>query len=860
MNYHDKTKEELIKELQELRIEHDSFNSLYKKEFAKFKNAEDNLRESEEKYRQITESMSDAVWTSDMNLNLTYSSPSSEKLFGIPVNTHMNRTIEERITPNSLLQIKAILAEELEKDKDPNVDKNRTRLIEAEHQRADGSIIWISIHVSFLRDNVGTVIGFQGITRDISDRKQSEEALRASEEKYRLFFENSPLGLLSFDNHGTIIACNDIFVEIIGSSREKLIGLNMLNLPDTRLVLCVQQALNGSSELYEDEYHSVTANKITPVRVLFAPIRIGDGKIQGGVGIIEDITARKQANEAQRRSEDRHRAIIQTAMDGFWLADLHGNLKEVNKTYCRMSGYELPELLNMNISDIEVLETISDVESHIKSIVQYGELRFESKHRRKDGSVFDVEINVQYQATDGGLIVAFIKDITERKHSETVIRESEEKLRDLFETMPNGYYRSTPDGYFVDVNPAFIKMLGYKNREELLKVYIPTDIYVQSSERDDFQEQNIDFTNKMEEYRLKTKDGRIIFIEDNARYIKDENGNVIFHEGICSDITERKEAKEALITAKEKAEESDSLKSAFLANMSHEIRTPMNGILGFTDLLKQPNLAGDKQQKYIEIIEKSGTRMLNIINDIISISKVESGQMDIVLTDTNINEQIEYLYTFFKPEAKAKGIFLYMKNSLPDNLANINTDREKLYAILTNLVKNAIKFTHEGSIEFGYTFGKPAEIEFFVKDTGSGISKEQKEIIFERFRQGSESLTRNYEGAGLGLSISKAYVEMLGGTIWVESELEKGSTFYFTLPYNVDRKKHPTPINTISSDTGTTLARPLKILIAEDDEPSEMLLTLAVENFSKEILTVNSGAKAVEFNSNGHSNARYRWL
>jgi CheY-like chemotaxis protein len=280
--------------------------------------------------------------------------------------------------------------------------------------------------------------------------------------------------------------------------------------------------------------------------------------------------------------------------------------------------------------------------------------------------------------------------------------------------------------------------------------------------------------------------------------------------------------------------------------MSHEIRTPMNGILGFTDLLKKPNLSGEKQHKYIEIIEKSGTRMLNIINDIISISKVESGQMDIILSETNINEQIEYIYTFFKPEVKAKGIFLYMKNSLPDNEAIISTDREKLYAILTNLVKNAIKFTNEGSIEFGYTVGENAELVFFVKDTGFGIKPELKEIVFERFRQGSESLTRNYEGAGLGLSISKAYVEMLGGKIWVESELEKGSTFYFTLPYYAEKEEKTISAKTSITNNDENSVRKLKILIAEDDEPSEMLLTLAVENFSKKILHAKTGAKAVE--------------
>src|ERR1035437_6428696 len=235
--------------------------------------------------------------------------------------------------------------------------------------------------------------------------------------------------------------------------------------------------------------------------------------------------------------------------------------------------------------------------------------------------------------------------------------------------------------------------------------------------------------------------------------------------------------------AKEKAEESDSLKSAFLANMSHEIRTPMNGILGFAELLKEPNLAYEEQQEFIRIIGQSGSRMLNTINNIVDISKIESGLINVDIKESNINEQIEFIYKFFKPEVESKGLQFFFKNGLQLKEAVIKTDIEKIYAILTSLIKNAIKFTDEGSIEFGYE-KKGKYLEFFVKDTGMGINQSQKEIIFERFRQGSESLTRKYEGSGLGLSISKSYVEMLDGKLWVESEERKGSIFYFTIPYN----------------------------------------------------------------------------
>ena len=317
-------------------------------------------------------------------------------------------------------------------------------------------------------------------------------------------------------------------------------------------------------------------------------------------------------------------------------------------------------------------------------------------------------------------------------------------------------------------------------------------------------------------------------------------------EGIASHIGNalmRKYAEEELIQAKEKAEESDRLKSAFLANMSHEIRTPMNGILGFTELLKEPKLTGDEQQQYISIIEQSGERMLNTINDIINISKIESGQMEISISETNVNEQIEYIYSFFKPEVEQKGLQICFKKALPENEAIIKTDREKIYGILTNLVKNAIKFTFAGSIELGYE-RKGEFLEFYVKDTGIAIPEERQEAIFDRFVQAHAGNRRAFQGAGLGLSISKAYVEMLGGRIRVRSEAGKGSVFYFTIPYN-PQTENSSAKNVPAAEKEIQI-KPLKILIAEDDEKSEILITITIRKFGKEILKARTGVEAVE--------------
>jgi PAS domain S-box-containing protein len=250
---------------------------------------------------------------------------------------------------------------------------------------------------------------------------------------------------------------------------------------------------------------------------------------------------------------------------------------------------------------------------------------------------------------------------------------------------------------------------------------------------------------------------------------------------VVRDFKERKKYEEELIAAKKKAEENDRLKSAFLANISHEIRTPMNGILGFAELLKLPDLSGEQKLHHIKIIETCGARMLNIINDLMDISKVESGMVTVSFKAVNITEQMNYIFDLFKPEADKKGLQLIMIKPDVGSPIIIKTDQEKLITILTNLMKNAIKFCHFGTIKFGYSIQEKS-FDFSVTDTGIGISKENISTIFDRFIRGDHEMSAKYEGAGLGLSIVKAYINMLGGEIWVDSEIGIGSQFYFTLP------------------------------------------------------------------------------
>ncbi|MFH0761093.1 MAG: ATP-binding protein [Bacteroidota bacterium] len=325
---------------------------------------------------------------------------------------------------------------------------------------------------------------------------------------------------------------------------------------------------------------------------------------------------------------------------------------------------------------------------------------------------------------------------------------------------------------------------------------------------------------------------------------------VIANKELLFQNNEKEKRAAELVIAKEHAEQSDRLKSAFLANMSHEIRTPLNGVLGFASLLEETDLSGEERRDYLELMEQSGARMLNIINDIIDISKIESGLTEVHLEESNINDQIDNIQTFFKPEIDKKKIRFSTKKALPEKEAVIITDHEKIFTILTNLVKNAIKYTDEGSIEFGYnlkTESQSTVLEFFIKDTGIGIPKDRQEAIFERFIQADITDKMARQGAGLGLSISKAFVELLGGKIWVRSQEGKGSIFYFTIPFRP--QPHPkSDITTFVSGVGEkSQKRNLKVLIVEDDRISDLLiLSFLKRKISHSVLHSETGVEAIE--------------
>lgn len=313
---------------------------------------------------------------------------------------------------------------------------------------------------------------------------------------------------------------------------------------------------------------------------------------------------------------------------------------------------------------------------------------------------------------------------------------------------------------------------------------------------------------------------------------------------LSAEIEVRKRTEADLIVAKEKAEESDRLKTAFLHNISHEVRTPMNAIIGFSGLLGEPTIASEKQVQFIDIITQSCYQLLGIITDIISIATIEAGQESTAEERVDLNMIMKQTYELFRPKCQAKGLTLVSENLLLHDEVLIISDETKLIQILTKLLDNAIKFTREGYVNFGYSVNEK-EIEFYVEDTGIGISPEMQQEIFKHFSQVESTGAREFGGSGLGLSISKAYVELLGGEVWLKSELGKGSTFYFTIPYKKTTGKIAAAgTHSIAEvETDKTLAKTL--LIVEDEESNYRLLEEIFASMNLNLLWAKNGEEAI---------------
>ncbi len=571
------------------------------------------------------------------------------------------------------------------------------------------------------------------------------------------------------------------------------------------------------------------------------------------------------------------------------ITDIDGNIEFVNPMFTEVTGYTAQEAMGQNPrvlkSDFHTQEFYRELWDTIKG---GNDWRGELCNRKKGGEIYWESASISPIKNENGEIVNFIavkEDITDRKNAILALEQNNRLINTMLDNLPIGIFMvDAINGKPIIANEHAKKLLGRgivddASTETLSEVYMA----YKAGSANLYPTEEMPIVRGMngqasyvDDMEVLQPDGNRVFLEVYGCPVYNSNGEVWASLVGFTDITERKKAEVALreseltlkekneeylalneeltesnqriiainhdlVVARQKAEESDKLKSAFLANMSHEIRTPMNAIIGFSEMLLNPNLPNERKDFFAQILNTACHQLLNVVEDVIDISKIETGQMEVHQSEVQINQTLSRIKEIFLPQANSNGVQITTTKFFPDGEDRVITDANKLNQVLTNLVSNAVKFTDSGTIQIAYSV-RNKMLEFSVSDTGVGIDREHHELIFERFRQVEMGSTRQYGGTGLGLPISKSFVEMLGGTIWLESEPGKGSAFFFTIPYYPTQMEETSRLNNDVefNFTGKT------ILIAEDEEANFLYINELIEETGATIIRATNGQEAID--------------
>lgn len=646
--------------------------------------------------------------------------------------------------------------------------------------------------------------------RDITERKRHLQIIEHERSILEGLLNSLPVGVMFINQEAELIRINHLFTKITGYEKT--------DVPDVEHWL--QKAYpddnyrNQMSKLWLNDLEkgndAVRANKVTKkdgtiIDLEFRATFLNDGHSIVTVTDITDLVANKKAleqSEANFKSlYTLMRSISDNMQDMLWAKDLEKRYIFANQTVC--DNLLVAEDTNEPIgkTDLYFAERQRQLHSHDPNWHTFGENCQDSDeivlHSKRPGQ-FDEYGNVKGQFLhldvhksplfdeQGNMIgtVGSGRDVTREKKLFREVEQRKNQLQAILDTSPNAIVTLDLNGDMIDCNEETYRMFGLQDKEELLsKSYLDL---VKLSEHNRAKKvfQSVKEGSKVinMEFICKRFNGEEFPLAASASLINNQDGIPYAINLIIQDITGRKKVESELIKAKEKAEESDRLKSAFLSNMSHEIRTPMNAIIGFTNMLGKPGLSKEKQDFYRSIITANGKQLLRLVDDILDISRIETNKIELKNEEVNFNQVIDELFVLFRTQIKSKDIELIIQKKLPDKQAIIYTDQVRLKQVLLNLLNNSLKFTKSGIIKFGYEVNGE-EIQFFVEDTGIGISEKFMAHLFERFRQEETELTKLAGGAGLGLSISQKLVELMGGKIMVHSEKGKGSTFSFNLPF-----------------------------------------------------------------------------
>ncbi|NTW84312.1 MAG: PAS domain S-box protein [Chlorobiaceae bacterium] len=719
----------------------------------------------------------------------------------------------------------------------------------------------------FLRHSVYPITGDDGsvlsifiIAQDITDLKRAETELKIARNtvKRQKIFSDAlidavPGAFFMLDARGCYVLWNDFQRDIVAGKPEsempKTFAIETIHPDDKKVVLEQLNNIlaNGGEKTLEvraimHEKPGYRWFQISGKRIL-----IDEEPFIIGIGI--DIDARKNADiTTLKKSEERFRKLFEeNSLINLLIDPESGRIIDANRAAADFYGWSVTELREKFIRELSLLS--EDKSRDVLHKALNGENKvFQCRHRIADETLREVEVHTNTLEIDAQeLLYISLYDITERKIDENKLK----ILSIAVQQSPTIVMITDPLGNIEYTNPMFTGITGYtaeevrgKNPRFLQSGLTPGTVYK------NLWTTILAGSYWQGEFLNRKKDGSLYWENAFIAPMRNEKGETTNFVAVKEDITEKKKLWNELVDAKDKAEESDRLKSAFLTNMSHEIRTPMNGIIGLTELLKETDFSAVEQHEYIELIQKSGERMMKLIDDIIDTSRVDAKKTTLNIAETSVNTILRDIYVFFLPEAKKKMLSLNLHEGLPDNESLIMTDPRKFEQIVTNLVHNALKFTKQGHIDFGYS-KKEGELEFYVTDTGSGIHADMKEKIFERFWQADSSLSRSQEGAGLGLSIVKAFTEMLGGMVHFESNEDGGSRFMFTLPYRLPENVSISGGTMQTAHTRSTekCRQAETIIIVEHDEATSLLLEKKLKDENFRIIFARNGKEALELTS-----------
>ncbi|WP_424766817.1 PAS domain S-box protein [Paenibacillus sp. sgz302251] len=710
--------------------------------------------------------------------------------------------------------------------------------MEKRYIQKNGNMVWTGIHVALVRDEtLGAPLYFLTHIVDISEKKNAELELLEYRELFKLISENV-LDLITYITpDGVTRYVSPSIRELLGYEPEEVIGKANFELyhPDDLKVM--QATTYADNDLFSCRVRHKNGNYIW-FETTIKTIRDEHGNVQKVLGIARDITERKNY-------EDNLAEAQQIASLGSWEWDILQNKVTLSDQCYKIFSLDKKNL----ISNDELIHLIhpEDQQRYLDCFAQAmkgNAFDFEFRNLQPDESVKYLHIRLSVKFDEIGTPVKVIgttQEITERKKAELKLEESIERYTSLKKYNHDAIISLDLEGNIINTNPVAEQLTGYRVKE-MVSLSISTFIGVDnlSKLRSDTRdlaaiERNID--------KINHKDGHQVEVLTTIAPIIINKQSVGYYI-IAKDITEQKK----LLIEKETAERMNQTKSAFLAMMSHEIRTPMNGVIGMTDLLLETTELDEQQKEYADIIKKSGDKLLTLINDILDISKIESGKTALNEEPFNMRDCITETIELLSPKVREKKLEMTVTVS-PEVPQHVTGDSNRLRQVLINVIGNAIKFTYSGSVAISVQNKicdhNQVQIQFTIKDTGIGIPQEQRQHLFEPFYQAEHFMTRNVEGTGLGLAISKRLIELMGGNIWVEPADGPGAVFVFTANFWQEIQRDA--VREDASDEGNQgETKSLKILIAEDNRINQLVLQKMLKKLGYDASIAANGKEVIQ--------------